>query len=342
MKNIVYALCVLYGSVLCGGDASPVDSDAVVNKINQPNNVRLVRSPKKVTVDAPENGSGLSDIERRQADKTFRKTRKKTLVSPKRLSDDEKNDLSDEKDGSRVSINFKDNSQEGKSAEKVTAPRGRALLSTELVMMQKLHTALNSPGFQENVQPIMSKLYSVEDLNDLVGDIVTAKSLPTDVVARCKTLFGDQVMTMQEAQQKLASVEMTPAARTAMISFMQTARPVFDFVLPKDPALRENYNAIVKALPRDAQGNLIDLALYDLDKKGSALSVADISNSKKILGLIGGLVAANLSIILLLIFGNQNTREITSYVLIAEVALLGLMLQGGHAGGNPAMIANKS
>jgi hypothetical protein len=184
----------------------------------------------------------------------------------------------------------------------------------------------------------MSKIYNVDVITKLVSDIVSSSGvMPDDIVDQCKSLLSGQVKNMQDARELLAQEKLTPAMRKAVASFMKSLQPLFDVVLPKDPAVRQSYQTILKSLSEADQEHFVDLELDHLQKQISTLSAQNPKN--KIIAMVCGMVAVNVTILLLVLFGNQSEKTVGEYMIISESVLLAIMLQS-HASSMPIVRPN--
>jgi len=224
----------------------------------------------------------------------------------------------------------------GSTAKNVTTQSAKSsavsLSEQEIAPFRSLHAELMSARFQHTLRPVLVKLCDVDEMTKLVSDIIAKKGLVDDMQSRCADMLKVQIKSVQEGKLHLKDVKVTPALRQEMARFMQTCKPLFDLALPQEPILRDSFENIVRALPVEAQENLCSTAAYNLDAPQHGKS-----NKMITIGIVSGMVALNLCITLLILFGNHNQQQIAEGMIMAEMVLLGVSVMG-HSGGKPLMM----
>jgi|GEM_PF-1318909 len=223
----------------------------------------------------------------------------------------------------------------GSTAKKVANKSAKASVvfsEHELSSLRTLHAELVSERFQHTLRPVLAKLCDVDEMTRLVSDIIANKGLVDDMQSRCADMLNVQIKSVQEGKLHLDGEKVTPALRQEMARFMKSCQPLFDLALPQEAVLRDSFENIVRALPVEAQENLCSTAAYNLDvpQRGK-------SNKMMTIGIVSGMVALNLCITMLILFGNHNQQQIAEGMIMAEMVLLGVSVMG-HSGGKPLMM----
>jgi len=316
-KNMCVMLLVLYGCNLGSMDTVVEDS---------PSAKQSTGFSYSGTAERPRARSTITD----RTSKKLTKPSSFGVDTVSKKSNDDQNQHSD-------TFVFSDTRATVRSAEKQPAEKAITpkLTLVELKSFQSLHAELMSPKFAKALQPILAKLCDIDGLTSLVSDIVTNQGVVDDMSSRCADLFAQQIKSVQEGKLQVVGIKITSAMREDMMRFVQACKPLFDIALPQDSVLRDSFENIVKALPIEAQQDLCSSA-------ASHLMVSPAGNSNKMItiGIVSGLVALNLCITLLLLFGDQNQQQIADGMIMAEMVLLGVSLMGA-SGSKPLMMPKK-